>query len=229
MSWNVALYYYHLSRGGDYFGLPQEGWEGSAHAALVLPRDKGPIHISPWLDNYGRYGVSWKVAVTCQVELQAPYTLKITGGGAVRRGLNTVLDGLEQGYKMLGGKGELTPDFGAPELAAQRGLKSDNPQFTRWVLQSHELRQALKKCEKASVRVEPLVPGSSQHMVCAQVSMTEILDTDDYDFLAEDEKRRKSYEESGLFERLDALVELLEAARDAVTAWPMPQTYETPK
>ena len=59
--------------------------------------------------------------------------------------------------------------------------------------------------------------------------MTEILDTDDYDFLAEDEKRRKSYEESGLFERLDALVELLEAARDAVTAWPMPQTYETPK
>ena len=128
-----------------------------------------------------------------------------------------------------GGLGELTPDFGAPELAAQRGLKSDNPQFTRWVIQSQELRQALKKCEKASVRVEPLVPGSSQHMVCAQVSMTEILDTDDYDFLAEDEKRRKSYEESGLFERLDALVELLEAARDAVTAWPMPQTYEAPK
>ena len=56
MSWNAALYYYHLSRGGDYFGLPKEGWESSAHAALVLPRDKGPIHISPWLDNYGRYG-----------------------------------------------------------------------------------------------------------------------------------------------------------------------------
>lgn len=229
MSWNVALYYYHLSRGGDYFGLPQEGWESSDHAALVLPRDKGSIHISPWLSGYGRYGVNWEAAAFGRVDLQAPYTLKITGGGMIRRGLNTVLDGLEQGYKMLGGKGELTPDFGAPELAAQRGLKSDNPQFTRWVLQSQELRQAFKKCEKASVRVEPLVPGSSQHMVCAQVSMTEILDTDNYDFLAEDEKRRKSYEESGLFERLDALVDLLEAARNAVTAWPMPQTYEGPK
>lgn len=41
MSWNAALYYYHLSRGGDYFGLPKEGWESSAHAALVLPRDQG--------------------------------------------------------------------------------------------------------------------------------------------------------------------------------------------
>jgi hypothetical protein len=88
MSWNAALYYYHLSRGGDYFGLPQKAGESSAHAALVLPREKGPIHISPWLDNYGRYGVSWKVAVTCQVELQAPYTLKITGGGAVLRAQN---------------------------------------------------------------------------------------------------------------------------------------------
>lgn len=226
MSWNAALYYYHLSRGGDYFGLPKEGWESSAHAALVLPREKGPIHISPWLDNYGRYGVSWKVAVTCQVELQAPYTLKITGGGAVRRGLNTVLDGLEQGYKMLGGKGELAPDFGAPELAAQRGLKSDNAQFTRWVLQSAELRQGLKKLEKASVRVEPLLPDSTQHMVCVLTDM-DSFDVDDV--MLEDWKRKSAYEETGVFERLDALVELLETARNAVTAWPMPQTYEGPK
>ena len=192
----------------------------------MLPRDKGPIHISPWLDNYGRYGVSWKVAVTCQVELQAPYTLKITGGGAVRRGLNTVLDGLEQGYKMLGGKGELTPDFGAPELAAQRGLKSDNAQFTRWVLQSAELRQGLKKLEKASVRVEPLLPDSTQHMVCVLTDM-DSFDVDDV--MLEDWKRKSAYEEAGVFERLDALVELLETARNAVTAWPMPQTYEGPK
>lgn len=228
MSWNAALYYYHLARGGDYFGRPQEDGESSAHAALVLPRDKGPIHISPWLDGYSRYGVRWDVAVTCQVELQAPYTLKITGGGAVRRGLNTVLDGLEQGYKMLGGKGELTPDFGAPELAAQRGLKSDNAQFTRWVLQSAELRQGLKKCEKASVRVEPLVPGGRQHIVCVRADLNELLKAGDYDYLEDDGERRKAYEESGLFQQLDALVALLETARDAVTAWPMPQTYEGP-
>lgn len=225
MSWNAGLYYYHLSRGGDYFGLPQKD---DAHAALVLPRDKGPIHIQPWLKDYGRYGVSWKVAVTCQVELQASYTLKITGGGMIRRGLNTVLDGLEQGYKMLGGKGELTPDYGAPELAAQRGLKSDNPQFTRWVLQSAELRKALKQCEKASVRVEPLVPGSTVHMVCILIDLEEQSSSGDYDFLEGDQQRR-AYEERGLFQNLDNLVELLEAARDAVTAWPMPQTYEAPK
>ena len=223
MSWNAGLYYYHLSRGGDYFGLPQEE---KAHAALVLPREKGPIHIQPWLDDYGRYGVVWKVCLTCRVELEGPYTLKITGGGMLRRGLNTVLDGLEQGYKMLGGKGELTPDYGAPDLAAQRGLKSDNPQFTRWVLQSHELRQALKKWEKASVRVEPLFPDSTQHMVCV---LTDMDDFDMDDFLLEDWRRKKAYEESGLFERLDTLADLLEAARDAVTAWPMPQNMEAPK
>ena len=147
----------------------------------------------------------------------------------MRRGLNTVLEGLEQGYKLLGGKGELTPDYGAPDLAAQRGLKSDNPQFTRWVLQSAELRRALEQCEKASVRVEPLVPGSTRHMVCVLIDLEEQIVSCDYDFLEQDEQRRKAYEESGLFEKLDALVELLEAARDAVTAWPMPQTYEGKK
>ena len=123
-------------------------------------------------------------------------------------------------------KGELTPDYGAPELAAQRGLKSDNPQFTRWVLQSHELRQALKQWEKASVRVEPLFPDSTQHMVCVLTAMD---DFDMDDFLLEDWRRKKAYEESGLFERLDTLADLLEAARDAVTAWPMPQNMEAPK
>ena len=228
MSWNAGLYYYHLSRGGDYFGLPQED---EAHAALVLPRDKGPIHIQPWLDSYGRYGVSWNGAFSCQVELQAPYTLKITGGGMIRRGLNTVLDGLEQGYKMLGGKGELTPDFGAPELAAQRGLRSDNPQFTRWVLQSAELRKALEPCKKASLRVEPLTQGNLRHLVLVSVALNDLMGSlsADYDLFDDDERQKKAFEQSGLFEKLDHLVELLEAAREAVLAWPMPQTYAPPK
>lgn len=228
MNWNAGLYYYHLSRGGEYFGLPNED---EAQAALVLPRDKGTVHISPWLSGYGRYGVSWNIMLACRVELQAPYTLKITGGGMIRRGLNTVLDGLEQGYKMLGGKGELTPDYGAPELAAQRGLKSDNPQFTRWVLQSAELRRALGKCEKASVRVAPLTTGNTRHLVLVSIGLDELMNSisGDYDIFDEERQREHAYAESTLFEKLDALVELLEAARDAVTAWPMPQTYEAPK
>ena len=44
-----------------------------------------------------------------------------------------------------------------------------------------------------------------------------------------EEEKPRDYEDSEFFQKLDALVELLEAARDAVTAWPMPQTYETPK
>jgi len=40
MSWNAALYYYHLSRGGDYFGLPKEGWESSAR--ISEPRSWRP-------------------------------------------------------------------------------------------------------------------------------------------------------------------------------------------
>ena len=33
---------------------------------------------------------------------------------------------------------------------------------------------------------------------------------------------RASYQASGFREQMDALVELVKAARDAVTAWPMP-------
>ena len=36
------------------------------------------------------------------------------------------------------------------------------------------------------------------------------------------ETRRKEYEDCGFPRQLDALVELARAARDAVTAWPMP-------
>ena len=36
------------------------------------------------------------------------------------------------------------------------------------------------------------------------------------------EARRKEYEDCGFPRQLDALVELARAARDAVTAWPMP-------
>ena len=94
------------------------------------------------------------------------------------------------------------------------------------MLQSNELRQGLKKLEKASVRVEPLLPDSTQHMVCVLTDM-DSFDVDDV--MLEDWKRKSAYEETGVFERLDALVELLETARNAVTAWPMPQTYEGQK
>lgn len=76
------------------------------------------------------------------------------------------------------------------------------------------------------MRVEPLLPDSTQHMVCVLTDM-DSFDVDDV--MLEDWKRKSAYEETGVFERLDALVELLETARNAVTAWPMPQTYEGQK
>ena len=69
-------------------------------------------------------------------------------------------------------------------------------------------------------------PEERIHLVEAQVSMEQEVSMRDEVFgLFEEmdqEARRKEYEDCGFPRQLDALVELARAARDAVTAWPMP-------
>ena len=76
------------------------------------------------------------------------------------------------------------------------------------------------------VQVSPVGPEERIHLVEAQVSMEQEVSMRDEVFgLFEEmdqEARRKEYEDCGFPRQLDALVELARAARDAVTAWPMP-------
>ena len=91
---------------------------------------------------------------------------------------------------------------------------------------SRELRELLEAQPDFWVQVSPVGPEERIHLVEAQVSMEQEVSMRDEVFgLFEEmdqEARRKEYEDCGFPRQLDALVELARAARDAVTAWPMP-------
>lgn len=219
MSWNECLYWYAQDRDGTYFGLKKEENEG----ALLLEDPKGPILICVQVTYSGQYGTHRDVTVRTRAELERPYALSIKKQSSLRGGVNRVLGGLERGAQALGRKTELTPDYGAPELADDRGIKTNEPEFTRWVLQSRELKELLAAWPDFRLQVGPMGPEGLDHLVSALVSLND-LPTVERDWLEDarwaDLKTR--YQQSGFREQLDALVELAKAARDAVTAWPMP-------
>ena len=219
MSWNDYLFWYAQDRGGTYFGRHSESYEG----ALLLEDSKGPILICTKVTYSGRYGTYRDVSAAARVELERPYTLHIKKQSALRGGVNTVLNGLERGAQVLGRKADLTPDYGAPELADGRGIKTSEPEFTRWVLQSRELKELLTAWPDFRLQVGPTGPVGGAHLVEARVTLEqdEMADTL-LDQFGTEQDGRANYQASGFQEQLDALVELAKAARDAVTAWPMP-------
>ena len=219
MSWNECLYWYAQDRDGTYFGLKKEENEG----ALLLEDPKGPILICVQVTYSGQYGTHRDVTVRTRAELERPYALSIKKQSSLRGGVNRVLGGLERGAQALGRKTELTPDYGAPELANDRGIKTSEPEFTRWVLQSRELKELLTAWPDFRLQVGPTGPVGGAHLVEARVTLEqdEMADTL-LDQFGTEQDGRANYQASGFQEQLDALVELAKAARDAVTAWPMP-------
>ena len=200
MSWNEYLYWYAQDRGGVFLGTEKGGKEG----LLFLEDPEGPMVIHTQVTSSGRYGESRSAVAAVRVKLERPYTLRVGPQSSLREGINNVLGGLDRGARMIGRKTGLHQDYGAPEITNDRRVKTSEPEFTRWVLQSRELRELLE----------------------AQVSMEQEVSMRDEVFgLFEEmdqEARRKEYEDCGFPRQLDALVELARAARDAVTAWPMP-------
>ena len=164
------------------------------------------------------------VSAGMRVTLERPYTLRITPKSAVREGLNTVLGGLDRGAKLLGKKTGLSPGYGAEEALDGRGVKTNEPEFTRWVLQSRELREVLSARPEVWIQVGPMGPESREHLVEVRMgqeclSVREALEEDGQlvDWAVRQERQRRKQ-----IEALDALAGLAELARGAVTAWPMP-------
>lgn len=219
MSWNDCLFWYAQERGGTYFGLR----DGTEDGTLLLEDPKGPILLSAQYRSQSQYEVFWNISAAAVVPLERPYSLRIKAQSSLREGVNTVLEGLDRGARMLGRKSGLYRDYGAPEVADDRSIKTDEPEFTRWVLQSRELKVLLADHPDFEVQVGPMGPEGLDHLVSALVSLND-LPTVERDWLEDarwaDLKTR--YQQSGFREQLDALVELAKAARDAVTAWPMP-------
>ena len=219
MSWNDCLFWYAQERGGTYFGLR----DGTEDGTLLLEDPKGPILLSAQYRSQSQYKVFWNISAAAVVPLERPYSLRIKAQSSLREGVNTVLEGLDRGARMLGRKSGLYRDYGAPEVADDRSIKTDEPEFTRWVLQSRELKVLLADHPDFEVQVGPMGPEGLDHLVSALVSLND-LPAVERDWLEDarwaDLKTR--YQQSGFREQLDALVELAKAARDAVTAWPMP-------
>lgn len=224
MSWNECLYWYAQDRGGTYWGRwPSGVFDPGSDGSLLLEDPKGPILICTKVNSSNQHGTYWDAAVLVRAALERPYTLRVKKQSALREGVNTVLDGLDRGARILGKKTDLSPDYGAPELADDRGIKTNEPEFTRWVLQSRELRAVLDANPNFWFQVGPMGPEGLDHLVSALVSLND-LPAVERDWLEDarwaDLKTR--YQQSGFREQLDALLELAKAARDAVTAWPMP-------
>lgn len=219
MSWNDCLFWYAQEWGGTYFGLR----DGTEDGTLLLEDPKGPILLSAQYRSQSQYEVFWNISAAAVVPLERPYSLRIKAQSSLREGVNTVLEGLDRGARMLGRKSGLYRDYGAPEVADDRSIKTDEPEFTRWVLQSRELKFLLADHPDFEVQVGPMGPEGLDHLVSALVSLND-LPAVERDWLEDarwaDLKTR--YQQSGFREQLDALVELAKAARDAVTAWPMP-------
>lgn len=220
MNWSQCLYWYWKERGGTYFGQEREGDE----AVLLLEDVGGPLLISTKVTSSGRYGTQRDVSVGIRVELERPYTLRIRPRSMVREGVNTLLEGLDRGVQMLGKKGKLYRDFGAPEIADDRGIKTNEPEFTRWVLQSRELHSCLGEWPDHGVQIGPMGPDGRNHLVEARTALESGGEDlfDQFGQPLEEEGMRANYRATGFSKELDALVALARAARGAVTAWPMP-------
>ena len=222
MSWNEYLYWYAQDRGGVFFGTEKGGKEG----LLFLEDPEGPMVIHTQVTSSGRYGESRSAVAAVRVKLERPYTLRVGPQSSLREGINNVLGGLDRGARMIGRKTGLHQDYGVPEITNDRRVKTSEPEFTRWVLQSRELRELLEAQPDFWVQVSPVGPEERIHLVEAQVSMEQEVSMRDEVFGLFDEMdqeaRRKEYEDCGFPRQLDALVELARAVRDAVTAWPMP-------
>ena len=219
MSWNEYLYWYAQDRGGVFFGTEKGGKEG----LLFLEEPEGPMVIHTQVVSSGRYGESRSAVAAVRVKLERPYTLRVGPQSSLREGINNVLGGLDRGARMIGRKTRLHQDYGVPEITNDRRVKTSEPEFTRWVLQSRELKELLTAWPDFRLQVGPTGPVGGAHLVEARVTLEqdEMADTL-LDQFGTEQDGRANYQASGFQEQLDALVELARAARDAVTAWPMP-------
>ncbi len=91
------------------------------------------------------------------------------------------------------------------------------------MLQSRELKELLAAWPDFRLQVGPMGPVGTAHLVEARVTLEQDEMADAlFDQFGTERYERANYQASGFQEQMDALVELAKAARDAVTAWPMP-------
>lgn len=216
VNWNQYLALYQQARGGWFFG----GEDWGCDAQLVLPREgKHPLLVSVFDANAGRAEVSALRGRT-MVKLERDFRLHIRARGLVGGGISGVAGLL--GRDM---------DLGCPEALGGRMVTTSDRAFAKLVLGSLELRNALAGRKKEYLRVYPSLLGEGWHTLEAGPANLEGSVKGGSPWVDEamqesgpgldtEEACRAAYPH---FEaQMDGFLDLLRAAADALTRWPMP-------
>lgn len=212
MSWNECLYQYHKKYGGQLLAGEEE------NGLLVLSCRDQPLAVDLYQVS-GRSGTFSYVRARIPLTLAKPYKLTIGGEKVLSGGVNTVLKAVPG----LPGHELLPADFGFPEVTKKRLIRSDNHPFTKLVLGSLDLRNALLASPREELRVRPGPGDGGLHLITVTTSNT--VDSGDSDWylwpntLTPEERLQRI--EAEFFPRLDRFLELVRAAYGAVTQWPM--------
>ena len=220
MEWNLYLARYQQARGGDYFC----GDDWGSDAQLVLPQEgKPPLLVLFYEANAGRSSYAALKARTL-VRLEREYNLHIRVGSLVGSGVSSVAG--------LVGK-EMT--FGYPEALKGRIVTTNDRPFTKLVLGDLKLRDILTQRKKEYLRVFPTPLGNGWHTVeVGPAGLDGGVVGNGSNWVSEDmaqgstafdQGEKQALEANGQIwfnAQMDDFLAFLRAARDAVTAWPMP-------
>ena len=222
MSWNESLYQYHKARGGQF--LAGEADDG----LLILTWKDRPLAVDLSMVTGGRSGTFSYVRARVPVTLAKPYELTIGAEKALSGGVNTVL-------KAVPGVAGYSVDFGCPEVTKKRLIRTENVPFTKLVLGSLELRNALLACpeDKVEVRSGPGDEGLHLITVTTAAAVNSLSNNSGDWYLgsgseyteiygSEEDKAKESRRvEEEFFPRMDRFLALTRAVYSAVTQWPM--------
>ncbi len=217
VNWNLYLARYQMTHGGSFFGSGE--WD--CNSQLVLPQEgKQPLLVLFSTDPCGRSTMN-SLRCRTMVRLDKPYRLHIGPRGLVGGGISSVA-GLV-GRDM---------DFGFSE-AKGRVITTDNDAFTKLVLGDLALRNALKARKGEQLEIRPGPQQDGWHMVEVSPNNLEGLMKDSSPWVNDAMKQDTNYMSpedrevilqagSAHFDaQLDAFLDVLRAARDAVTMWPI--------
>lgn len=215
--WNLYLSRYQQTHGGFFFG----GGDEQCDSQLVLSEgEASPLLVCMSNDPAGRSTVEALRART-MVTLNHPYTLHIRARGLIGSGVS--------GVASLVGK---AMDFGFSETKG-RVITTDNKPFTKLVLGDLALRNALKERKGELLEVRPGPQEDGWHMVEVFPNTLEGLVKDSSpwvndameqstDFMTPEDREAILRAGSAHFDaQMDALLNFLRTARDAVTMWPI--------
>lgn len=223
MSWNHSLYIYHKKQGGQFLAD-----RDSDDGMLILAFKDHPLVVDIATEGGGRFGPFSYVRARLPVALARPYELTIGAEKALSGGVNTVL-------KAVPGVAGYSVDFGCPEVTKKRLIRTENVPFTKLVLGSLELRNALLACpgDKVEVRSGPGDEGLHLITVTTAAAVNGLSNNSGDWYLgsggeyteiygSEEDKARESRRvEEEFFPRMDRFLALTRAAYSAVTQWPM--------